>query len=79
MKRSAEYIRLHGNKMKTKEVDVFCNFGARAPDGKAAAIWLCGRSRWLRGLRRGSAALRLLGLRVRIPPGASMSVVSVIF
>ena len=25
---------------------------------------------WPRGLRRGSAAVRLLGLRVRIPPGA---------
>jgi hypothetical protein len=29
---------------------------------------------WLRGLRRGSAATRLLGLRVRIPPGGWMSV-----
>jgi hypothetical protein len=28
------------------------------------------RPRWPRGLRRGSAAVRLLGLRVRIPPGA---------
>jgi hypothetical protein len=32
------------------------------------------RSQWPRGLRRGSAAARLLGLRVRIPPGARMSV-----
>jgi hypothetical protein len=34
------------------------------------------RSRWLRGLSRGFAAARLLGLRVRkkIPPGAWMSV-----
>ena len=32
------------------------------------------RSQWPCGLRRGSAAARLLGLRVRIPPGASMSV-----
>ena len=31
-----------------------------------------GRSKWLRGLRRGSAAARLLGLRVRIPPGTWM-------
>ena len=29
---------------------------------------------WPRGLRRGCAAARLLGLRVRIPPGAWMSV-----
>ena len=29
-----------------------------------------GRFQWLRGLRRGSAAARLLGSRVRIPPGA---------
>ena len=32
------------------------------------------RSQWPRGLRRGSADTRLLGLRVRIPPGAWMSV-----
>ena len=29
-------------------------------------------SRWPRGLRRGSVAVRLLELQVRIPPGASM-------
>jgi hypothetical protein len=29
----------------------------------------CGQSRWPLGLRRGSAAARLLGLWVRIPPG----------
>ena len=32
------------------------------------------RSKWPRGLRRGSSAVRLLGLQVRIPPGAWMSV-----
>ena len=32
------------------------------------------RSQWPRGLRRGSAAARLLGLWVRIQPGAWMSV-----
>jgi hypothetical protein len=32
------------------------------------------RSQWPCGLRRGSAAARLLGLWVRIPPGAWMSV-----
>ena len=32
-----------------------------------------GRSQWLRGLRRRSAVARLLGLWVRIPPGAWMS------
>jgi hypothetical protein len=31
-----------------------------------------------RGLRRGSAAVRLLGLQVRIPPGAWMSVCCVL-
>jgi hypothetical protein len=36
-------------------------------------ILLC-RSQWPRGLRRGSAAARLLGLWVRIPPRAWMSV-----
>jgi len=35
---------------------------------------LCGRSRWPRGLRCGSAAARVLGLRVPIPPGAWMCV-----
>ena len=32
------------------------------------------RSRWPRGLRRGSVSAWLLGLRVRIQPGACMSV-----
>ena len=32
------------------------------------------RSQWPRGLTRGSAAGRLLGMRVRIPPGSWMSV-----
>ena len=32
------------------------------------------RPQWPRGLRRGSVAARLAGLRVRIPPGARMSV-----
>jgi len=35
-------------------------------------------SHWPRGLRRGSAAARLLRLWVRIPPGAWMLVVSVV-
>jgi len=33
-----------------------------------------GRSRWLRGLRCGSAATRFLGLQVRISPESWMSV-----
>jgi hypothetical protein len=38
-----------------------------------------GRSRWRRGLGRGFAAARLLGLRVRIPPGHGyLSIVSVV-
>jgi hypothetical protein len=37
-----------------------------------------GRSQWPHGLRRGSTAARLLGLWVRIPPRAWMSVVSVV-
>ena len=39
---------------------------------KKKVLW--DRSQRLRGLRRGSAAARLLGLRVRIPPGTRMSV-----
>jgi hypothetical protein len=45
-------------------------------------ILLCSKcvcwSKWPRGLRRGSAAARLLGLRDRIPPEAWKSVVSVV-
>ena len=37
------------------------------------------RSQWPSGLRRGSAADHLLGLRVRIPPGAWMSVCCVLY
>ena len=40
-------------------------------------IVMC-RSQWPRGLRRGFAAAHLLGLWVRISPGAWMSVVSVV-
>ena len=43
----------------------------------AGNMW-CSRSQWPRGLRRRSTAARLLGLWVRIPPGAWMSVVSVV-
>jgi hypothetical protein len=35
---------------------------------------MLGRSQWPRGLRCGSAAVRLLGMRVRIPPRVWMSV-----
>ena len=38
-----------------------------------------GLSQWSHGLRRGSAAACLLGLRVRILPGARMSMLSVFF
>ena len=38
-----------------------------------------GRSQWPRGLRHGSAAARLVGLRVRIPQGhGCLSIVSVV-
>jgi hypothetical protein len=40
--------------------------------------YLKSQSQWPRGLRRGSAASRMVGLLVRIPPGAWMSVVSVV-
>jgi len=36
--------------------------------------FLSGRSRWPCGLKRGSAAARLLGLRVRMPLGAGVTV-----
>jgi len=37
-----------------------------------------GRSQWPRGIRYGSAAARMLGLRVQIPPGTCISLVSVV-
>ena len=39
-------------------------------DGKYTFIGLC---QWQHGIRRGSAAARFLGLRVRIPPATWMS------
>jgi hypothetical protein len=48
----------------------------RWPKDKYIYVTRGGRSQWPRCLRRGSAAVRLLGLRVRIPPGAWMSVSS---
>jgi len=47
--------------------------------GKSVVITYYDRSQWPCGLRRGSAAACLLGLRVRNPPGAWMSVVSVVY
>jgi hypothetical protein len=43
-----------------------------------AGILSRSRTHWPRGLRRGSAAARLLGLVVRIPPGTCLSLVSVV-
>jgi hypothetical protein len=40
---------------------------------KSSNIYVNGRSQWPLGLRRGSAAARLLGLWFRIPPGELMS------
>jgi len=37
-----------------------------------------GQFQWPHSLRRGPAAACILGLRVQIPPGALMSVVSVV-
>ena len=45
----------------------------RSIHGNAPRITLC-RSQWPRELRHGSTVVRLPGLRVRIPPGAWMSV-----
>jgi hypothetical protein len=42
--------------------------------GKLQSLNVAGRSQWPRGLRRGSAPARLLGLWVRTRPGAWMSV-----
>ena len=42
--------------------------------GEYREVYRRGRSQWPRSLRRGSAAVRLLGLRVRMPPREWMSV-----
>ena len=47
------------------------------PEIASIYLGMC-RSQWPRGLRRRSAAARLLKLWVRNPPGAWMSVVSVV-
>ena len=47
-------------------------------DEKGTVKPIDGRSQWPSGLRRGSADVQLLGLRVRIPPGAWTFVVSVV-
>jgi len=43
-------------------------------DRNISCLGTYGRSQGPRGLRHGSAAARLLRLRVRLPPGAWMSV-----
>jgi hypothetical protein len=50
-----------------------------SPPNFAGSYFKAYRCRWLRGLRRGSAAARLLVLRVRIPRGAWMSLLSVVY
>jgi hypothetical protein len=41
------------------------------------AIIVIGRFQWPRGLRRGSTAACVVGLRVRVPAGAWMSLLNV--
>ena len=56
------------------EMGVLCS-PSRPRRGYEAARWGCGfESQWPSGLRRVSAAARLLGLRVRIPSGVWMFV-----
>jgi hypothetical protein len=57
-------------------------FQFQASESRICGRWSgTGRCQWPRGLRRGSAAVRLLGLRVRIPPGGQecLSAVSVVY
>ena len=52
-----------------------CVFVSCRYDMTLSGLWfLQSRCQWPHGLRRGSAAARLLGLRVWIPPGKWMSV-----
>jgi hypothetical protein len=62
-----------------EKLSYFCVFQIVHPHARAPAINMhlqlgLRRSHWPRGLRRGSAAALLLGLRVRIPPGSWMFV-----
>jgi hypothetical protein len=55
-------------------VSKLCSYGEDRT-GWTSSFWcMGGRSQWPRGLRRRSAAERLLGSWVRIPPGAWMNV-----
>jgi len=58
-----------------KQVSFTCSdiYTTRGSTEKFGVQYIC-RAHWPRGLRRGSAAARLLGLWVRIPPGARMFV-----
>jgi hypothetical protein len=63
---------------KTGNALYVCDIEARSCNhfccGKAMIITYSGQSQWPRGLRRGSAAARCLGLWVRIAPGKWMPV-----
>ena len=48
----------------TKHINTLCGQNVGFVNTKS----ICSRSQWPRGLRRGSEAARLLGLRVRIQP-----------
>jgi hypothetical protein len=49
--------------------------GSNPSVGTDICLWrVLGVIQWPRDLRRGSVATRLLGLRIRIPPGARISV-----
>ena len=60
-----------------KYVEVLVNFRVLTISLSVRMKLKC-RSQWPRGLRRRSAAARLLRLWVRIPPGAWMCVVGVV-
>jgi hypothetical protein len=66
----------HNTSVMPFSVSIKCMYLAAAADRdmKFVDLGLFCRSRWARGLRRGSAAVQLLGLRVRILPGAWMFV-----
>ena len=52
--------------------------GAPFPSAVHLCCWITGRSRWPRGLRRMNVAVRLLGLRIRIPSGSWMFILWVL-
>jgi hypothetical protein len=75
------YVHIDGYRRKYVHVDGGCGLSSSVTLRMYCideSMYMSSASQWRRGLRRGNAAACMLGLRVRIPLGAWMSVVSVV-